>query len=224
VALGFSGHQNAYIPATFPQRRLFDYANLAVLLMLLPWAETAFACLWRRSRPSGIAFSTIMVVLLIGGVGYRMKPPIPGARAQHVAQVIDAVQANVPCGARMLVNGRSNATFEALAGRESVLEGMAPYLRPAELTDVLHLIADAKAALLGRPSARAFFDREHVSYVVVLSGGGVRGWAVSSAALAEAGFQRVYHDANLSLYKRRGGVTEGRPPPGFDCRVPPLRT
>ena len=224
VALIFSGRQNAYIPATFGQRRLFDYANLAVLLLILPWAETAFAYLWPRSRPGGIAFSTIMVVLLIGGVGYHMQPPIPSARAQHFAQVIDAIQANVPCGARMLVNGRSNATFEALAGRESVLEGMAPYLRPAELADVLHLIADAKAALLGRPSARAFFDREHVSYVVVLSRGGVRGWAVSSAALAEAGFQRVYHDVNLSLYKRRSGVIDGRPPPGFDCQVPPLPT
>lgn len=224
VALGFSGHQNAYIPATFPQRRLFDYTNLAVLLVLLPWAETAFAYLSRRSRPSGIAFSTIVVVLLIGGVGYRMQPPIPSARAQHVAQVIDAVQANVPCGARMLVNGRSNATFEALAGRESVLEGMAPYLRPAELTDVLNLIEDAKAALLGGPGARAFLDSHHVSYVVDLSGGGVAGWPVSSAALAKAGFQRVYHDANLSIYKRRGGLSDGRAPPGFDCRVPPLRT
>src|SRR5207342_3169590 len=57
--------------------------------------------------------------------------------------VLDWVDEHVPCGARILPDRVTLGTFAAATGRVSVVEGMGPYLRPAMLHSVLHLVLQA---------------------------------------------------------------------------------
>jgi hypothetical protein len=224
VAVAFSARSHAYIPATFGQRRLFDFANLAVLLAVLPWLELAarrFAGHGRRTLVPALA-----AVAVAAAVAHQLQPAPVGSDAGRLAAAMNAVHANVPCGARILPNRRSNAAFEVLAGRESVLEGMAPYLRPTMLSSVLTQIRQAEQVLRGDPAGRDLLRREGIGYVVLLSG---KSGSVSRAsrrqALAQAeGLQQVYADRNVVIYRVDGAPPPGQPAPGFDCQAPPVRT
>jgi hypothetical protein len=138
---------------------------------------------------------------------------------------MNAVRSHVPCGARLLANRRSNAVFETLTGRESVLEGMAPYLRPPVLDRVLGQIAGAEHALAADAGALAFLRREQVGYVVLLPrrAGDVAA-ATDRAALARAPWlTRVHVDPSVTIYRVSGAPQPGRPPPGYDCTVPAVQ-
>lgn len=224
AALAFSNHSNSYIPATFGQRRLYDYASLGVLLVVLPWAEWGLSLASRAFPRRAVALGAALSVLIVSWVGYRLQPPQPGQRASQLAHAMNAVRTHVPCGERILANRRSNATFEALVGRESVLEGMAPYLRPTELTRVLTLIHNAKPALMGASGGRGFLVREHVGYVVIFRQSGlVASSEVNSGALTREGLQQVYRDSNVAIYRVSGvAATTPRPPAGYDCDVPSI--
>ena len=83
----------------------------------------------------------------------------------------------VPCNARILVNVRTAGSFEVLAGRTSVDEGMAPYLRPPVLRRVLPIVLGAKAFFRDPASNRAFIENQHVDAVLVVAG--ARRWAAA---------------------------------------------
>ena len=222
-ALAFSAHSHAYIPATFGQRRLFDFANLAALLAVMPWLEWAarrWAGSGRRALAPALGAAALALV-----VAHNLAPPRVTADAGRLAAAMNAVRTTVPCGSRLLANRRSNAAFEVLAGRESVLEGMAPYLRPSMLQRVLGQISSAEQVLRGDPRGRALLERERVGYVVLLPGRrGSVSRAGSPQALATAeGLTKVHDDGNVIIYRVDGAPPPGQPPPGFDCRAPPVK-
>jgi hypothetical protein len=226
VALIFSMRMNAYEPATFGPRRLFDYANLAVLLLLLPWVENAFTII-ARGYPRAALTTGIALVVIVGAmVGYRLQPQKPGQNARQLADAMNAVQTHVPCGARILPNIRSNATFESLAGRESVLEGMAPYLRPSELTQVLQLLGQARQALAGSPGSRQFLLRKRIAYVVLLRrrDGLISPDPSTRSWTAMDGLRLTFRDDNVAIYRVEGVSISANQPPGYDCNVPIITT
>jgi hypothetical protein len=136
------------------------------------------------------------------------------------------VQTHVPCGARILPNIRSNATFESLAGRESVLEGMAPYLRPSELTQVLQLLGQARQALAGSPGSRQFLLRKRIAYVVLLRrrDGLISPDPSTRSWTAMDGLRLTFRDDNVAIYRVEGVSISANQPPGYDCNVPIITT
>lgn len=226
IALLFSTRTNAYEPATFGQRRLFDYANLVVLLLLLPWVETAYGFISRAFPRAALTAGIALVVLVAAVVGHRLQPQHPNQKARQFADAMNAVQAHVPCGGRILPNFRSNATFEALTGRESILEGMAPYLRPSELTQVLQLLDQAREAIAGAPGSREFLVRKQIAYVVLFPGKEkfVSVEPTNQSWMATNGLRLTYRDDNVAIYQVEGVPSSGNPPPGYDCNVPTVTT
>ena len=81
----------------------------------------------------------------------------------------------VPCDARVLVNVRTAGSFEVLAGRTSIDEGMAPYLRPPVLRRVLPLVLGAHRFFRDPAANRAFIENQHVDVVVAVAGARVGG-------------------------------------------------
>ena len=77
-----------------------------------------------------------------------------------------ALARTVPCNARVLVNVRTAGSFEVLAGRTSVDEGMAPYLRPSVLRRVLPIVLGAHRFFRDPAANRAFIENQHVDVVL----------------------------------------------------------
>jgi hypothetical protein len=96
----------------------------------------------------------------------------PGVTPEERAglQVMATVARTVPCDARILVNVRTAGSFEVLAGRMSVDEGMAPYLRPPVLRRVLPIVLGAHRFFRDPASNRAFIENQHVDVVVAVAG------------------------------------------------------
>ena len=168
AAFFFSYRYRTQIPADFGVRRLFDYAIL-VPALVLPATIEAVAHRFLRGR------AVVAGVLALAGAGLAVAAAVDripphrdagGAAAglatiRHVADV-------VPCGARMLPNGRTAGTWEALTGRRSVLEGLAPYLRPEIMGRVLPVVIGAREFFRDPGANRAFLARNRVEYVVIV--------------------------------------------------------
>jgi hypothetical protein len=222
VALVFSARSHAYIPATFGERRMFDYAGPALTLAALPWLECAIRWAGQISRATWVV-GAVAAAALAAVVAWDIRPRSVGPGAAQLREAMLAVHDNVPCTARVLANRRSNGAFEVLAGRESVLDGMAPYLRPTLLRQVLDLSAEARAALRAAPGSRAFLAREHVGYIVLLAGpGGPIASAAAPSALDRAGWLRkVYAGRQAVIYRVAGAAGQGATAPGLDCNATP---
>ena len=95
----------------------------------------------------------------------------PGVTSDERAglDVMATVARVVPCDARVLVNVRTAGSFEVLAGRTSIDEGMAPYLRPSVLRQVLPVVLGAKAFFKDPLANRAYIDRERIDVVVAVA-------------------------------------------------------
>jgi hypothetical protein len=170
VGLFFSYRYRTHIPGNFGPRRLFGYMALLPALVVPGFLEVVLRPLTRRSR-----LVLTVLPLLAGVVGI-------GAAAAHIPErslpeaeaglsVIERVARVVPCGARMLPNARTAGSWEATIGRRSVIEGMAPYLRPEVMAHVLPLLVDARKFFL-RPRANLdFLARQRVDYVVFVRPG-----------------------------------------------------
>jgi hypothetical protein len=89
-----------------------------------------------------------------------------------------AVERTVPCNARILVNVRTAGSFEVLARRISVDEGMAPYLRPPVLRRVLPIVLGAHRFFRDPLENRAFIENQHVDVVVAVATARVGGRAM----------------------------------------------
>ena len=69
VALAFSYRQSYYIPATFGERRLFEYASIPVMLVALAAVETGVADLPRLGARASAVVAAAMVVLVVAAAG-----------------------------------------------------------------------------------------------------------------------------------------------------------
>ena len=165
-ALLFSYRYDTQIPGDFGLRRLYDYASFTPALIVPATIEVALARLFQR-RPMALGAVAVSVAVLATVVSVdRIPDRDPGARA-GLAEIGSLAQA-LPCDARILPNARSAGSWEALTGRRSVIEGLAPYLRPEVMAQVLPRLIEARE-FLGDPSAReGFLAQQNIDYVVVL--------------------------------------------------------
>ena len=222
VALAFSYRQSLYVPATFGERRLFEYASIPVMLVTLAAVETGIARLGGTSaRAPAIAAAALVVLVLVAAGPGQVRGDVPTGAG--TADYIAAARIATPCNARILPTVTSKGAFQALTGRADILEGMAPFLRPTILRTTVRLTHLARR-YLAHPAAHAgFLQAEHVDFVLV-GRGKAAGWAAFAHApgLAferQVGGVRVYRHVGAGA--GRGGV---RPDdaPGYTCRRTPF--
>ncbi|MGH3138693.1 MAG: hypothetical protein ACRDQE_03085 [Gaiellales bacterium] len=179
VGLYFSHRYRTFVPATFGPRRLFEYGILFAVIAGVAALSTVVrsAVGWaardrRRAlrRAGAVCVGGIAVVLALATAPAGVTPDERAGLA-----VMATVARTVPCNARILVNVRTAGSFEVLAGRTSVDEGMAPYLRPPVLRRVLPIVLGAHRFFRDPASNRAFIENQHVDVVVAVAGARVGG-------------------------------------------------
>ncbi len=229
VALLFSYRYSTYIPGTFGPHRLYDYACLLLTLIALACLEAALGTLGRLRRwlPAVAAAALILT--------FGATAALAGGPARHgwldnghkAVAVTDWVNANLPCGSRLLVDRLTLGTFAAQTGRVSVAEGMGPYLRPTELHTVLDIVLGAHAFFRDPAAHRAFLRSHAVDYVLVVKDVRLGSMVdtlekgVDPARFHDAPFLKLVHsDANVDVY-RVIDPSRGAPDPadfsGLDC-------
>jgi len=222
VALAFSYRQSLYVPATFGERRLFEYASIPVMLVALAAAETGLARLGAAgARASAVAAAVLAVLVLVAAGPGQVRGDVPTGAG--TADYIAAARIATPCNARILPTVTSKGAFQALTGRADILEGMAPFLRPAILRSTVRLTHLARRYLAHPAAHPGFLDAEHVDYLLV-GRGKAAGWAAFAHApgltfVRQVGAVRVYRHVGRGA--GRGGV---RPDdaPGYTCRRTPF--
>ncbi|MDQ3620274.1 MAG: hypothetical protein M3391_09130 [Actinomycetota bacterium] len=158
-----------YVPAHFPHRRLFYYCALPVLLIGLAALEWIFDA-GRRIRSfvpvvAGASVAIVAATLILPGY----VPPAAAEKSGFESLAsIDWMRTELPCDARLLVGQRTGGTFQSLTGRTSITEGMAPYVRPDMLRDVVDLLLEARAFFRKPGEHRGLLSEREVDYVVVV--------------------------------------------------------
>jgi hypothetical protein len=222
VALAFSYRQSYYVPATFGERRLFEYASIPVMLVALAAVETGVARLSGIAprAPAVVAAALVVLVLVAAGPG-DVRGDIPSGSG--TADYIAAARTATPCNARILATVTSKGAFQALTGRADILEGMAPFLRPAILRDTVRLTHLARRYLAHPHLHPGFLEAEHVDLVLV-GRGKAAGWSSFGTAPGLA-FVRQVGSVRVYRHVGRGAGSGGVRPddaPGYTCRRTPF--
>ena len=98
-----------------------------------------------------------------------------GGQPDAADRALPALGRSLPCNARVLADVRSAGIFEAYTGRVSVVEGGAPYLRPADMPAALDALIGAKR-FFANPAGQERFLREHrIGFIVLFRPGLVVG-------------------------------------------------
>ena len=172
-AFFFSYRYRTQIPGDFGLRRLYDYAGFLPALVVAAGVETVAGWAFRRRPIVAGALALVGCALAVYAAVDRIPSPDPEGRGAAGLAVIDTVAHVVPCDARLLPNARTAGTWEAMTGRRSVIEGLAPYLRPDVMGRVLPMLIDAKRFFRAPETNREFLVRQRIDYVVVV---GRRPW------------------------------------------------
>jgi hypothetical protein len=171
AAILFSYRYSTQIPADFGLRRLYDYAVLPPALIIPGVLAAVTMPLARRGGAVVAALSLAVGALAVVAAVDRIPNRLSLPRAAAGLAVIELVADVVPCGARMLPNARTAGTWEATTGRRSVIEGMAPYLRPQIMARVLPVLVGAREFFRDPKANRRFLAQQRVEYVVVVEPG-----------------------------------------------------
>jgi hypothetical protein len=170
LAILFSVSYETYIEQTFGIRRLATYVALGVSLLMVGLAEGLFGVV-DRALPR---LATVLPALAVLGVAAWLLPTASVSAqsafdGQQRLALVNWVRTATPCGARFLVNQRTEGTFTELTGRLAVLEGMGPFLRTRRLPYVVQLVLSAKRFFRAPIRHEMFLVRHRISYVVVAS-------------------------------------------------------
>jgi hypothetical protein len=220
VSFLFSFRYDTRIPGDFGARRLSGYVVL-VPALLIPAILEALARRVLRPRRATLT----VLALLVGGIAVlavvdRIPKDRSLARADAGTAVAEHVSEVVPCGSRMLANGRTAGFWESMTGRRAVTEGHAPFLRPEVLARVLPVLVGANE-FFGDPSAnREFLERERIEYLVVVkpnvwvgTAGPRRPEAGDAKAVAALpGVRPVFRSRRVSIFAVGPSKHEARPP------------
>lgn len=202
-ALVFSFRYDTQIPGDFGLRRLYDYTPFLPALIVPAAVEVlAFRLLGRRRAALRGLVALAAVLAVVAGID---RVPDSSARAGNAIAASHEVARVVPCDARMLTNVRSAGSWEALTGRRSLTEGLAPYLRPEITGQVLSTLIGAKT-FFGEPTAnQAYLESHDVDYIVVLRPdlrvGSWRPFETDAPAIADLpGVEEVSSSPTVTIY------------------------
>ena len=232
LAFLFSYRSRTQIPGRFGIDREFDYVPLFAVLVVLGVAEAALGRL--RAVRAWIPAAALVVLIALPAVAVAATVgPARGGwqrNGQESLEVLDWIDRNIPCDARLLPDRVTLGTFVAATGRVSVVEGMGPYLRPAMLHTVLDVVLRAHGFFEHPQGGAALLHRLGVDDVLVIKGVrvgsmvGVLESGVDPAAFRDVPYLRLVHSSPvLDAYRVRGAGDPNRfPDPvgrsGFTCR------
>jgi len=172
AACMFSSRYRTLVPAGFGPRRLFDYAAISCALVAGVAADVVIDHL-RTPRLRRAAVAVVFALVLAAALDRGQWRPSGPADAADRA--LPALGRSLPCDARVLTDVRTAGIFEAYTGRVSVVEGGAPYLRPADMPAALDALIGAKR-FFADPQGQAEFLRAHrIGYIVLFRPGLVVG-------------------------------------------------
>jgi hypothetical protein len=190
AALAFSSRYRTLVPADFGPRRLFDYAALSCALVAGSTTDVVIDHLrGPRLRRGAVAvvFALVLAAALDRGE-WRSGGP-----ADAADRALPALGRSLPCDARVLTDVRSAGILEAYTGRVSVVEGGAPYLRPADMPAALDALTGAKRFFADPAGGEPFLRAHRIGFVVLFRPGLVEGGRLRSpgSPVAAAGLGPV---------------------------------
>jgi hypothetical protein len=221
VALVFARIYSTYIPAEFPERRLFPAAGLPVMLIGLTFLEWGIAALGRAS-PRGPVAATLVLVL-VAAVWLLPDYGPPSARYRQDRQALAAmtwIRHNTPCDARILASNRTGGVFQVLTGRTSVTEGMAPFLRPPLLSHAVKVLTRARHFFAHPRAHHKILAAQGIDYVItaapyILDEGPLLIPKIDERALRRAPFlQAVHQSKDFNVYRVLSNTPGARLPNG----------
>jgi hypothetical protein len=177
VSVAFDYKYHVFIDATFGQRRLGNYSSVGLILVGLGVLEGLILLLERASPPVLIAGAVVPVVFLTAWL-LPSSGITPGLHAvsQDRVKLVNWIRAHTACGARFVVNQRSEGTLASLAGRNALSEGMGPFLRPDKLPYVISLMLGARNFYTHPQTDEAFLRQYGITYVVAARTGELIGY------------------------------------------------
>ncbi|MGH2541019.1 MAG: hypothetical protein ACRDGK_10890 [Actinomycetota bacterium] len=170
VGWGFALRYDLFALERFGNRRLFNYAMLPYVMILLVGGESILRWVAGRRRawvaPAVAAALTVAVsAVLLPSAGWHNASKIRNLRDQ--VELLRWVETNIPCDGRVLADRRTLGTFQVMSGHAAVVEGMGPHVRPTVLARAIGELLRARA-FFEDPSAHLGFLRERgVSAIVI---------------------------------------------------------
>jgi hypothetical protein len=195
-----------FVPGTTGSRRLADYASLPVLFLLLAALEFIVSRL--GSRVAKIGPALLFVALTVICIASNPPPSDRVEKAGVALQGIHWIASHSPCDAVILSNFRTEGTFEALANRPALLEGMSPYFRPAILNRVNELNRQAYRFFTRPASDRAFLKQHDVAYVYFVLHGPLGGSPIAYGGIQRLGqvpfLRKIYGNSLAQIFRVKG--------------------
>ena len=212
AALAFSSRYRTIVPADFGPRRLFDYAALSCALVAGATTDVVVDHL-RGPRLRRAAIGVVLALVLAAALDrgqWRTAAP-----ADAADRALPALGRSLPCDARVLTDVRSAGIFEAYTGRVSVVEGGAPYLRPADMPAALDALIGAKRFFADPADEQGFLRAHRIGFVVLFRPGLVQGGRLRSpgSPVAAAGLGPVSSPDPAVRVITLGGAAAGGPYP-----------
>ncbi|MBA3737085.1 MAG: hypothetical protein H0W97_00795 [Actinobacteria bacterium] len=176
VGVAFALRYDLFVLEVFGDRRLFTYALIPYVMIMLAAGEWALRSigeggLSRTRAVSGASLALVVVGALV------FLPHATWAHASDRGSLEDQLQLlrwlgdHVPCEGRVLANRRTLGTFESIAGRPAILEGMGPHIRPSILMRAIEEISHARA-FFREPRRRSdYLEQRGVAAVVIATSG-----------------------------------------------------
>jgi hypothetical protein len=168
VGVVFALRYDEFVLQTFGNRRLFSYAIVPHVLAFVTAGECVAMWLGRERRGTSIvaaAAVTISAVLLVAPVREDVS------REPWTSQLalVRWIARHVPREGPVLMDRRTLGTFETVAGRAGVVEGMGPHLRPDVLALAIGEVFRARAYFERPEEGRAYLRERSVAAVVITS-------------------------------------------------------
>ena len=123
---------------------------------------------------------------------------------------VNWVRTHTSCGARFLVDQRSEGTMTSLTGRNDLAEGMGPFLRPQKMPYVVTLMLDARNFYHHPQTNEAILRKYDITYVVVTRANQFLGYVgpetgTNLVAIEAAPFlHRLYANPSVIVYRVAG--------------------
>jgi hypothetical protein len=233
VGVAFALRYDLYALERFGNRRLFNYAMLPYVVVLLAGAEAVLRWIAARGRTRerivSLAACGLVVATLIGflpSAGWPKVGKVGNLRQQ--IQLLQWIREHVPCEGRVLADRRTLATFQTMTGHAAVLEGMGPHLRPEVLVRAIGELLRAKTFFENPRGQQAYLEERGVAVVVATRpfaefAGWIRVMRLPPNPFRDIPYLRpVYRSHVGTVYLVEGSVpnpslpsVEGRP--GYRC-------
>jgi hypothetical protein len=225
ITVGFAARFDTFALSNFGIRRLSQYIGSAGLMLFATAVEAALDRVPRRVSVAIGATITVLAASTFLPSAWAEPRGTTRIESSAFAWIAD----HVPCEGRVLTDRRTLASFETLAGRAGVLEGMGPHLRPSLLARAIEEMEQAKRFFL-QPATGADYLRSHgVAAVIVAEDREIRfgGWSKLAnddpTRLADVPFLHVaYRDDGITIYSVDGWTVNAELPsvsgrPGYTC-------